>query len=112
MLRWFFLVLGLAASGCLLADGIDLPSTQSPTDGSISTDGASDGADNGSDGLIDSPPIGEPGFPAGSGGSPCCLPFAAGGFGGLGLGGAGGARAPDGSGGAPAPDGAGGAPTP
>lgn len=70
MLRWSVLLIGLASSGCVLGDGIDLPSTSGdgngPTtgEGSAPDDGLTDGGSNG--------PPNDAGEPAGSGGSPCC----------------------------------------
>lgn len=71
MLRWFALVIGLAASGCVLGDGIDLPST--------SGDGSGPSMDSGSPFNPPNSSTDEPGesgndmgAPAGSGGTPCC----------------------------------------
>jgi|GEM_PF-3220002 len=90
MLRRIVVLVGLMTAGCMLGGGIDIPSSDTgPGDGGINLDGGNEGTTDG--GLIDGPPIGMPG--AGSGGSPCCLPFGAvAGFGGgAGLGGLGGA---------------------
>lgn len=84
MLRWSVLLVGLASSGCVLGDGIDLPSTSG--DGNGPTAGEDLSPDDG--GLTDGGSNGPPndmGSPAGSGGSPCCEeppPGDAGSFGG------------------------------
>ena len=90
MLRRIVVLVGLMMAGCALGGGIDIPSTGTgPDDDGINLDGGNEGSTDG--GMVDGPPTSSPG--AGSGGSPCCLPFAAtAGFGGdAGLGGLGGA---------------------
>ncbi len=71
MLRGFVLLLGLASSGCVLGDGIDLPSMHGePTDGGLTGSEGADGSDTGQD--TGAPPVLAPSGSGGNGGSPCC----------------------------------------
>jgi hypothetical protein len=82
MLRQTVLLVGIVAAGCVLGDGVDLPSTGTgPMDGGLTADGGIDS----SDGANEGPPT--PGAPTGTGGTPCCTPPNVAGLGGGGAGG-------------------------